>query len=344
MKILHLLASPYFTGPAELVAQLALAQRELGHAVAVAIDRKRTTTTSEELAAPRLQALGLLDDGGLELSVKSSPAAVLRDLRLLRQRRVDVVHAHFSHDHLLLALATPRGAARIRSVHAERSLRWSLPRADGFTVPVSAWKDRLPRRARARARVLPPIVAPEYAPAPDRAVLRRELELGGDPLVGMVSTFQPSRRHLLGVSAFARLKQQRPAARLVLVGDGVELPKVKSEVERRGLAGAVTFAGYRSGPEYVRWLSALDEVWILGLGNDFSGRAAAQARACGVKVLAVSEGALPECADVCVEPTAGEEAIVEASLSSGRREVRLRSGREIAAAVGQLYEEARRSL
>ena len=33
MKIVHLLASPFFSGPAELVAQLAFAQRALGHEV-----------------------------------------------------------------------------------------------------------------------------------------------------------------------------------------------------------------------------------------------------------------------------------------------------------------------
>ena len=61
------------------------------------------------------------------------------------------------------------------------------------------------------------------------------------------------------------------------------------------------FAGYQEGPAFVRWLQALDEVWILGLGNDWSGRAAAQARACGVRVVAVREGALERLADAVVE-------------------------------------------
>ena len=37
MKILHLLASPVFSGPAEVVAQLAFAQRTQGHDVTVAL-------------------------------------------------------------------------------------------------------------------------------------------------------------------------------------------------------------------------------------------------------------------------------------------------------------------
>ena len=45
MRILHLLASPFFSGPAESVALLALAQRALGHEVSVAVDRKRPGLT-----------------------------------------------------------------------------------------------------------------------------------------------------------------------------------------------------------------------------------------------------------------------------------------------------------
>ena len=52
MKILHLLASPVWSGPAEPVALLAAAQRALGHDVRVAIDRKRLLVSSEELALP----------------------------------------------------------------------------------------------------------------------------------------------------------------------------------------------------------------------------------------------------------------------------------------------------
>ena len=48
MRILHLLASPAWTGPAENIARLAVAQRALGHQVSVAVDRKREGLTSEE--------------------------------------------------------------------------------------------------------------------------------------------------------------------------------------------------------------------------------------------------------------------------------------------------------
>lgn len=338
MRILHLLASPFWSGPAENVALLALAQRQAGHEVAVAVDRRRIKVDAEEPAAPRFEALGLLDTGGLELSVKSPPWWVLRDMRRLHGRTLDVVHAHFTHDHLIARWARPPGAVLIRSIHAPRSLRASLPRADAYTVPAAT---ELPRLQGRRVQVLPPLVDPRFRPAAHRDILRAELGLSGTPVIGMVSTFQESRRHSLGVAAFAQLRRTRPEARLVLVGDGALLEQIRQQVRHLALENRVTFAGYQQGDAFVRWLQALDEVWLLGLGNDWSGRAAAQARACGVRVVAVDEGALPALADVQVARLT-PEAVVDASVSQERSRVAHPSNQLIAEDVLALYEQARR--
>lgn len=296
MRILHLLASPFFSGPAEHITQLALAQRRAGHEVTVAVDRKRKRATFEELAAPRLEELALLDDGELELSVKSSPLAVVTDLGKLKRRSLDVVHAHFSHDHLLARFARPKGAVLVRSIHAPRSLRRSLPRADAYTVPAAALLSALPTGP---SMVLPPLVDPSFQPASDQRALRDALGLppGATPVLGMISTFQPSRRHALALEAFAKLRELQTSAHLVLVGDGALEQELRRRAKAFRISDAVTFAGYQSGEPFVRWLQAMDEVWILGLGNDWSGRAAAQARACGARVVAVDEGGLPAFAD-----------------------------------------------
>ncbi len=324
MKVLHLLASPVHSGPAETVTQLALAQRALGHEVTIAIDRKRKRSTSEELAAPRLEALGLLDASGLELSVKSTPWAMLRDVLTLRRLRVDVVHSHFSHDHTLLALGRPAAAKLVRSVHAPRSLTALTPAADLWTVPT---EDLTRRLLGQRVTVLPALVDRSFVPG-ERVALRASLGLGPGPLVGMVSTMQPSRRHDLAIDAFSLVLQRVPGATLVLVGDGAGEPALRAQVAAAGLEGKVVFAGYQSGERFVHHLQALDEVWLLGLGNDFSGRAAAQARACDVRVVSVDEGALPRMADVVVEPSA--QALAEVALRPQRREVVMESNEAIA--------------
>jgi glycosyltransferase involved in cell wall biosynthesis len=325
VKILHLLASPFFTGPAELVTQLALAQRALGHEVSIAVDRKRTTNTSEELAVPRLEPLGVLSSASLELSVKSSPWTMLRDVLELRAQPVDVVHAHFSHDHAIARLGRPKGAKLFRSIHAPRSIRFAMPRADGFTVPMDSLSRRLLGK---RVLVLPALVGKEFTPAADRDGLRRALSLPEGKLVGMVSTFQASRRHELGLAAFAKLGDR---ASMVLVGDGPLQAQLQASAPK-----AVRFAGYQSGAQFVKYLQALDEVWILGLGNDWSARAAAQARACGVRVVAVDEGALAKYADAVIEPNA--DALAAAALSPERRELTLETSEQIAERVVSFYE------
>ena len=128
----------------------------------------------------------------------------------------------------------------------------------------------------------------------------------------------------------------------MLVGDGVLLEATRRQVTELGLEDAVTFTGYQQGDAFALWLQVLDEVWLLGLGNDWSARAAAQARACGVRVVAVEEGALPDLADARVAaPTA--EAVVSAALSGQRAPIAHPTNARIASDMLSLYERARRS-
>ncbi|MBL9038779.1 MAG: glycosyltransferase [Archangium sp.] len=322
MHIVHLLASPYFSGPAEVVVQLALAQRGLGHDVEVVCDTLRVSSSAEELLVPKLEASRLTSRAPLTLSVKSSLAQLWRDVRALRGLTADVVHSHFSHDHLLARLAGRRPL--VRSIHAPRSLRWGMPRADGWTVPYAGLAPRLTGRD---VVVLPPLIASHFRP--------REGARG--QRIAMVSTFQPSRRHALGLQAFARVRAMHPGATLELMGDGALAAELQTLA--RPLGSAVTFHGYLAGEAYAAALRDIDEVWVLGLGNDFGGRAALEARASGVRVVAVDEGALASWADAVVPPE--PEAIAAVALTGERRDVQLPSSEATVAQVLELYERAR---
>jgi glycosyltransferase involved in cell wall biosynthesis len=302
----------------------------------VAFDRKRQAAAAEELLAPHVDARRLASPLPLELSVKSTLAAVLKDLATLRKVDAGVVHCHFSHDHVLARMALPRSVRLVRSIHAPRSLRWSLPRADAYTVPTEELAAALLGR---RVAVLPPLVDAQFRPAEQRTELRQRLGLGAGPLVGMVSTFQRSRRHELGVRAFAALLQRVPDATLVLSGDGARKDAVRALVGELGLGERVRFVGYQKGADFVALLQALDEVWLLGLGNDWAARGAAQARACGVRVVAVDEGGLARFADAVVRPELRE--LAAAALGTARSAVRLESNESIARRVLELYEGAR---
>lgn len=333
MKVLHLFASPYWSGPAENIALLAVAQRELGHEATVAIDLKRRVAPAEELALPHFSKNGLLGNLGLELSVKSTPFAVWRDLSILRRCDADVIHSHFSHDHYLAAWSRRGRRVLVRSIHSPRRSRWSTPDGDGFTV----FNDREAHYFTKRPTiVLPALVGPEYVKSENKTLLRQELGLSGQPVIGMASTFKKSRRHTLGLRAFDVLRRSLPSAQMMLMGDGEKLSSAKLEAAQLRLDDAVIFTGYVSNAEFVKRLQAVDVLWVLGLGNDWSARIAAQAKACGAAVVSIADGALPNLADVIVNDLI-PEAVADATKKISVRERVRRSNLQIASDVIDFY-------
>ncbi len=333
MRILHLLSSPVWSGPAEAVTLVAAAQRGLGHAVSVAIDSTRGGTGTEEPAAPRLEALRLLDSRGLRLSTRDGAAGVWRDARLLGTLEVDVVHSHFSHDHWVAALSG-HGGIRVRSFHAARSRRAFRPPAAAYTVPTQGVGAGLRRPW----MVLPPLVPPGFRPSADRFALQASLDVTA-PVIGMVSTFQPSRRHDVALGAFRLVLAREPRATLVLVGDGQLETELRARAESLGIAARVRFPGYQGGESLVRWMQAFDELWVLGLGNDEAGRPALQGRAVGARVVGVSDGALPAWVDALL-PAATAEAVAGAALRDERRTVTVPDVRAVAEELLRLYARA----
>jgi glycosyltransferase involved in cell wall biosynthesis len=336
-RVLHLLSSPVYSGPAESVALLAAAQQRAGATVSVAVDSTRAGTGTEEPAAPRFEALGLLSTLGLALSPKGRPLELLKDARRLRHASVDVVHCHASHDHWAAWLGRPRGTRLVRSLHAPRSIRLLLPPMDAATVPTA----ELLRRLRpGPAMVLPALVDRQlFQPAKDKGVLRQALGLPLGPVVGMASTFQPSRGHVVALAAFVEVRRRVPEATLVLLGDGVLEPELRARVRAAGLEAAVRFPGYQRGVDFVRWLQALDELWVLGLGNDWAGRTALQARACAVRVVTAPLGALPLWADAVLADV-NPGALAAAALGATRRDAAIPDVDAVASDVLAFYRRA----
>jgi glycosyltransferase involved in cell wall biosynthesis len=302
LRILHLLAYHLYTGPAEPVLRLARAQRAAGCDARLAIDSLRPG----DLAA-RAEAFGVPLEPGLVLSVKAGPILCFRDIlalkRAWREGRFDVLHAHRSHDHTLAALARPSGATGrlVRSLHTERALGpgrlWQLRRADGL-VCVS----RRQREVLLRRRLLPEerVVAvegavdtDEFGPGPGRAEVRAELGVApGAPVAGIVARMKPGRGHELLLAAWAGVHARLPQARLLVVGRGELEASLRRRAARFPWGVSVVFSGYRT--DLARVYRALDLSVLLSPGNDGTCRAALEAMATGVGVLARPRGALAE--------------------------------------------------
>ncbi|MHA6783914.1 glycosyltransferase family 4 protein [Pseudonocardia saturnea] len=132
-----------------------------------------------------------------------------------------------------------------------------------------------------------------------RAALRRRYGLGDAPVVTCVSRLVPRKGQDTLIRALPSVRERVPGARLLLVGDGPDAPRL------RGLAaslddGAVLFTGAVPGAELPAH-HAVGDVFALpcrtrggGLDIEGLGIVALEAAACGLPVVVGRSGGAPE--------------------------------------------------
>src|SRR6266852_5996420 len=275
LRILELLASPVWTGPAEPIASLSAELRKRGHQIELAVDTRRQGELVE-----RLQALGFPPPPELALSTKSNPWVIAKDVARLKALagQFDLWHANFSHDHLLSLFASRgRNVRVIRTVHSSRSL--SRRPLQGLAFRLT---DGLIAICESHAQTLRERFG---VPSERVTAIRGAVD---------ASRFEPDRRHRELLQAFTQVLPRLPEARLIIVGRGEGLPSLEAEVCRLGLSRQVIFAGYRTGAELTAAYRTLDVKVLLAEGNDGTCRALLEAMACGKPAIAYRFGAPAE--------------------------------------------------
>ncbi len=116
---------------------------------------------------------------------------------------------------------------------------------------------------------------------------------GDPPRIVHMSNFRPVKRIDAVVEVFRRVRARVPA-RLLLVGDGPELPGARNRLLELGLDGVVEYAGEQQ--DVVELLSRAD-LFLLPSQTESFGLAALEAMACEVPVVASRVGGLPEVVD-----------------------------------------------
>lgn len=244
---------------------------------------------------------------------RSVDPAVLPALRrIVRERRIDIVHAHeYKTDLLALLLARLDGPIALATAHGwtghswkEQRIyypgdRWLLARYT-HVIAVSEEIRQVLLSSGARAErvttVLNGIDPAAFRRDPARAPeARTALGLPADAVVfGAVGRAEPQKRFDLLVDVFAGLAAGTANAHLVIVGDGSSLPALRSQVGTLGAAGArVHLLGHRAD---VALLHHAFDVFVQASDYEGTPNAVLEAMALGTPVVATRAGGTAEIA------------------------------------------------
>jgi len=219
----------------------------------------------------------------------------------LRREGLEIIHTHYAIPHAVSAwLASEGRVALVHTLHgsdvtilgldpAYRSLTArALKRAQGL----SAVSVDLARRAEfvfgVRPQVIPNAVDPErFYPRPEA---RGRYARPNEALLVHASNFRPVKRVPDLIRIFAHLRRKLPA-RLLLLGQGSELPEVVRLIRELGLEASVEILPPTPHPEEV--LGAAD-LFLLTSEEESFGQAALEALASGVPVVATDVGGVRE--------------------------------------------------
>lgn len=120
--------------------------------------------------------------------------------------------------------------------------------------------------------------------------LRKKCIKSHEKLLLHISNFRPVKRPLDVIEVFYRVLKEVPA-RLMLVGEGPEMPKVIEKVEELGIRERVMFLGKQ---DEVAQLISMADLLLLPSQKESFGLVALEAMACGVPTVASNVGGIPE--------------------------------------------------
>jgi glycosyltransferase involved in cell wall biosynthesis len=348
---------PLANGLATSVETFAQAFRRAGHAVTVVAPRYGPGIEAEPdvvrvpgLRAPTHHAYVLPLSGwpgvtrailslDLDLFHAQHPfllgAAAGRLARRLGRPLVFTYHTHYDR----YAHYIPGPSRLVARLAVRRALAFAN-RADLVIAPTAAVARELRVRGlRTRVEVVPTGVtlSPIFTEA-DRREARHALGLGqGDPLYLSVGRLAREKNHAFLLSAFAVILAELPTARLVLVGEGDDRPRLERMASGLGIKDRVRFVG-AVPHEIVGTYHQAADLFLFSSTSETQGLVVLEALAAGLPVVAVSSEAVEDLlqaegggATAPEDPAAFAGQALTLWRQSERRQTMRLAGRRIAA-------------
>jgi len=238
----------------------------------------------------------------LRMRGEADLGAAIRLAGILRRTRADLVHLHTAHAHTLGVTASLL-AGRARRVVSRRvdfaigglSARIKYgPLVDRFIAITDAVAGVLRDGGvpAGRISIARSGIDPARVRGGDGAAFRRAVGVADDaPLVGTIAHFAWHKGLEYLVRAWPGVRSRHPEARLVLVGDGEDRPKLEREIAGAGVTDSVLLPGFRTDVPEV--LAAFD-CFVLPSVMEGLGTSILDALAAGTPVVACAVGGIVE--------------------------------------------------
>jgi len=299
---------PTFGGSGVVATELGLTLAELGHEVHFITSRLPARLQRRSLADVSFHEVNvynyaLFQHEPYTLALAAKMAEVAETFEL------DLLHVHYAVPHAISAhlaqemlggavkVVTTLHGTDITLVGSDPSLhsitRYAINQADAVTA-VSQWLKL--QTEQLFCPTVPIQVVSNFVDCEEFSPELRDSWSGkhhctnGEPCLIHVSNFRPVKRAREVIEIFARVLKQTPA-RLLMVGDGPDLPTAVQRARELGVLKQVSFLGNR---EDVAYLLAASDILLLPSESESFGLSALEAMACGCAVVCSNIGGLPE--------------------------------------------------
>jgi glycosyltransferase involved in cell wall biosynthesis len=300
MQVLHVLPDLKVGGGQQLVLFLAEHTDRRDVQVSVAY------MTPDHEMRPLFEKAGVVPRCLNQQSRWRWPLTLVRLVQLMRSERVDVLHAHMSHRKLAYAAAALTHTPVVSHLHMPRPYR---EQKQSIAARLRAWirfraEHLLVRRFVAVSSEVMDTHVP-FLPDPDRLslvfngipterflhvdasqlqALRVELGVNGAfPVLINVGRLHPQKDQMTLVRMMSTIREARPGAKLLIVGEGPEREPLQQEIHDRGLQETVLLVGERHD---IPQLLASGDVFLLSSTAEGLPLVVGEAMAAGKPVVA----------------------------------------------------------